>query len=257
VLDLSHSRMSQFEQCARHYAFRYVEGREEPPTEATATGRAVHCVLEHFYSKHPRDRDQVGMIQSLQQMEDERYGGMDLDERNLIRYVRVGELADRVFLIEDPSTLDVLWLEMACEVRMHGDIHLRGVIDMLYRDPTGDLVLRDWKTGKPPSKPQVHSKLEQLMLYLWLVPPPLPVRWVELVYLQGTPKHIDPIVWNAEVTKRDMEWAGQRIQAVADAILECEETGTYGPRVGPLCGWCPFVNECPEGTEFVNQRTSK
>jgi CRISPR/Cas system-associated exonuclease Cas4 (RecB family) len=42
----SFSRLNLYETCPRRFYLKYVEGMEEPPTEAAELGKAVHRYIE-------------------------------------------------------------------------------------------------------------------------------------------------------------------------------------------------------------------
>jgi len=50
------------------------------------------------------------------------------------------------------------------------------------------------------------------------------------------------------------------VEKLADtwsAITHACDVDEFAPRTGPLCGWCPYVDRCPEGTKEVAKRQAK
>ena len=68
-----------------------------------------------------------------------------------------------------------------------------------------------------------------------------------LLYLGQRPVGID-------VTRKEIDVVTEKLAATWAGIGTACETDDFEPRTGPLCGWCPYVDRCPEGTKAVEKR---
>src|SRR5699024_8029311 len=71
------------------------------------------------------------------------------------------------FDIEDPASIDPIGLEVMLETDLDGR-RLRGIIDRLERDPDGDLVITDYKTGRSPAPAYAQARMVGLHIYALL-----------------------------------------------------------------------------------------
>ena len=110
-------------------------------------------------------------------------------------------------------------------------------------------VISDYKSGRAPSNRYRKDRLEQVLLYaaaLAELDGTLPAR-ARLMYLGQR-------IVETEVTADGIEKVTQRLADTWEDLLERSATGDFPPQPGPLCGWCAFVEHCPEGLAEVERR---
>ena len=61
-------------------------------------------------------------------------------------------------------------------------------------------------------------------------------------------------VVEVEITDDNLAEAVDELRSTWLAIMERCISLEFEATTGPLCGWCPFVAQCPEGTEEVLHR---
>jgi hypothetical protein len=55
-------------------------------------------------------------------------------------------------------------------------------------------------------------------------------------------------------TPAALERATSRLAATWAALQQAEATDEYPARPGPLCGWCPYLDRCPDGQAGLRAR---
>lgn len=60
-----------------------------------------------------------------------------------------------------------------------------------------------------------------------------------------------------KVTREEIDSVVDKLAGTWAAINTACDTDEFEPRTGPLCGWCPYVDRCPEGTKEVAKRQAK
>ena len=94
---------------------------------------------------------------------------LGLDEAGRAEFqAEAAEMTQRLFLLEDPSKVNAVGLELRMETELAGT-RLRGIIDRLELTADGELVVTDYKTGRPPSERYEQSKrgLERRVGAIW------------------------------------------------------------------------------------------
>jgi putative RecB family exonuclease len=169
---------------------------------------------------------------------DDDFRSLELDDDAGRDFRWKGWLAiEGLWAIEDPTTVDVRATEHDVEATL-GGVPFRGIVDRLDQEPDG-VVVTDYKSGKAPPARYAPTRLAQVLLYAAAVRESTgeqPVR-ARLLYLGQ--KIIDSL---------GSTWS---------AIGESCETDTFEPRPGPLCGWCPFADRCPEGRAEIDRRAAR
>ncbi|MFM8237045.1 MAG: RecB family exonuclease, partial [Actinomycetota bacterium] len=120
-------------------------------------------------------------------------------------------------------------------------VRMRGVIDRLELDDDGELVITDYKTGKPPPPQRLQESLTGVNIYSRLCEAMLgrrPAR-VQLLYL-STPERIV-----STPTPATLRGVDGRAGAVMSAVRTACERDDFRPKTSPLCNWCSFQEFCP------------
>ena len=153
-----------------------------------------------------------------------------------------------LWTLEDPATVEVAATEQDIEAEL-GGVPFRGIVDRIEREGDG-LVVTDYKSGKAPSPRFRRGRLDQVLLYAAAVEAEsgeMPVR-ARLLYLGQRPVGID-------VTRKELDVVTEKLAGTWAGINTACETDEFEPRTGPLCGWCPYIDRCPEGAKEAERRT--
>jgi putative RecB family exonuclease len=253
---LSPSGAGTFEQCPRRWRFRYVERLPDPPGEAALAGSFAHRVLELLMQKPAAERtpaaakliarDEWADVES-----DNDYQALGHDDEGSRHFRwKTWQAIEGLWALEDPTTVDVRATEQDVKAVL-GGVPFRGIVDRLEDEADG-LVVTDYKSGKAPGSRYRRSRLDQVLLYAAAVKEAtgeMPVR-ARLLYLGQRPVGID-------VTQPELDGVIEKLSDTWTAINTACDTDEFEPRTGPLCGWCPYADRCPEGTAEVAKRQAR
>ncbi len=250
---LSPSSASSYRECARRWKFRYVDRLPDPPGEPAVTGTFAHMVLEKLMQE-PVENRTVDRAKELARelwpkLENSRdYQGLDLDDEASLKFRWNGWKAiEGLWDLEDPREVTVASTEQDVRVEING-VPFRGIIDRVDQTDDG-LVVTDYKSGKAPSERFSTNYATQMLLYaaaLTELEGRKPVK-AQLLYLGQKAVEV-------EVTDENLTEAVDELRTTWLAIMESCISQEFEASAGPLCGWCPFVAQCPEGTAEVLHR---
>jgi len=243
---LSPSRVSSFQDCALAFRFSAIDHLPEPSSLPAVRGTLVHAALERLFDLDPAARTAEAATACLAEAHtamqvDPEYLGLDLDEEgDAALLVRSQELLDNYFLLEDPTRITPIGLELRLEAPL-GDLNLRGIIDRLELDENGGLVVTDYKSGAAPRQQYEQGRLGGVHFYSFLCEEFFGVRpaKVQLLYLA------DPVAIIAEPTDQASRGLRRKLTAVWAAIERSCEREDFRPRPSKLCDWCAFQTHCP------------
>ncbi len=250
---LSPSSASSYRECARRWKFRYVDRLPDPPGEAAVTGTFAHMVLEKLMQE-PEVNRTVDRAKELARelwpaMENSRdYRTLALDDDASRNFRWNGWKAiEGLWDLEDPGAINVAATEQDVRIEING-VPFRGVIDRVDNTAEG-LVVTDYKSGKAPSERFSTQYATQMLLYaaaLTELEGRKPVK-AQLLYLGQKAVEV-------EITDESLAEAVDELRTTWLAIMESCISQEFDASTGPLCGWCPFVAQCPEGTAEVLDR---
>ena len=253
---LSPSGAGTFEQCPRRCRLRYVERLPDPPGEAALAGSFAHRVLELLMQRDPHERT-VEIAKAIARAEwpgveaDPDFRALGFDETGSKHFRwKAWQAIEGLWALEDPKAVDVRATEHDVEADL-GGVPFRGIVDRLDEEGDG-LVVTDYKSGKAPSARFRRGRLDQVLLYAAAVEQAtgeMPVH-ARLLYLGQRPVGI-------KVTREEIDSVVDKLAGTWAAINTACDTDEFEPRTGPLCGWCPYVDRCPEGTKEVAKRQAK
>ena len=253
---LSPSGASMFEQCPRRWRFRYVDRLPDPPGIPALVGSFAHLVLEALLQEDPpeRTRARARMLARARWSEFEAeydYSAMELDEAESREFRwRAWKAIEGLWALEDPAAVEVAATEQKVEATL-GGVPFRGVVDRIDEGPDG-MVVTDYKSGRPPSRRFESKRLVQVLLYAAAVAeymgrPPVQAR---LLYLGQR-------VVDTPVTEETLESTVEALASTWSAIGTACAADAFAPRTGPLCDWCPYAANCPEGTAEIERRAAE
>ncbi|MEM9200338.1 MAG: PD-(D/E)XK nuclease family protein [Actinomycetota bacterium] len=253
---LSPSGAGTFEQCPRRWRMRYVERLPDPPGEAALAGSFAHRVLELFMQRAPEARtvDAAKLIAREEWPEveadpDFQALGYDAEQAKQFRW-KSWMAIEGLWALEDPKRVEVRATEQDVEADL-GGVPFRGIVDRLDEEGDG-LVVTDYKSGKAPSPRYRRGRLDQVLLYAAAVQEAtgeMPVH-ARLLYLGQRPVGI-------KVTQDEIDGVVEKLAGTWSAINTACDTDVFEPRTGPLCGWCPYVDRCPEGMKEAAKRQAR
>lgn len=264
---LSFSQLQLAAQCGEAYRRKYVEGETVEGTNLPAmVGSAFHAAVEEWETKFFRNDVLLNVafgwdqqVEPLEMMtkqallreldafdgephEVHYFGNQDLHHW---RTEKIKGLAE-TYLDYRRTECDRGWNWFGeqpsdmLEVEVHADIGgfpFKAVIDMIYFDSQGRLVIRDLKTGE--AKPHHTMQLEAYRLALKRA---LGVEAVygQLLYVKRSKPYVQVVDWN--LTDEQVEEQAFRLRA----NVEGNTLMINGPYTGH-CSVCDFRPTCPWG----------
>jgi putative RecB family exonuclease len=242
---LSPSRVEAFTSCPMLFRFVSIEKIDDPPSIHTTRGSLVHRALQLAFGYSPSQRTPALLAMSVSRaIEEFRHHpdvtrlGLDA-ERTEQLFADCRRLVDNYLRMEDPTSVRAIGLELSLAAQIDG-LTLRGIIDRLeLRD--GELVVTDYKTGRPPSVNWELRSLSGVRFYALLchqVFGRMPAA-VRLMYL-STGEVIE-----ATPSEQATRFVATRTAAVWRAIERACVTGDFQPRPTGLCEVCAFRPWCP------------
>lgn len=258
---LSPSSLELWRQCPRRFYEEKLAGRERlPGGEEAFLGTFVHLTLE-LLMQRPSSERTIDSARVDARVAWEEFGaaedwidwcddtGFDPDGMDGYEFRwRAWESICGLFRIEDPAAVEVVATEQFISARLDG-APVRGIVDRLDRDVDGGLVVADYKTGKVPSQRYREPKNRQLTLYAAMLVEngenPNRGRLLFTTHRRELGVPFDPV---------SVETTVQVVSTAWNDIKTAHATGVWRAAPGPLCGWCPFVEDCTEGLAEIRSR---
>lgn len=247
---LSPSAAETFDQCPKKWEFKYVKGIEGAAGPEAMLGTFVHSVLEQLMELAGPERSMPAAKAIAREIwRDQGYEDQfSVFEAEPVDARRAAWAAIvRLFRIENPRDIEVVSTEDKFRTTI-GGVPFLGIVDLQHRDWLGGLVIRDWKTGKPPAPMFRAPKDRQVRLYAAAVEAEtgeVPSGG-QLVWLGKSPG-----IWEVDVDPIAVGEAVGWLRDLWDELNRSVGTDNFEARPGPLCGWCPGVVACEEGKERV------
>lgn len=254
---LSPSSSSTFNSCQKRWEFRYIHRLADPPGEAAIAGTFAHRVLE-LLMEEPGDERTTERAKQLareawpETAELEEFAALGFDETEQRRFRWLAWTAiEGLWKLEDPTKVVVVANEQKVDTHL-GNVPFRGIVDRLERSsdsPDAPLVVSDYKSGKAPSQRFADGRLEQVLLYAAAIEASTGERpaSARLLYLGQS-------IIEAEVTEESIGRAVGALEETWVTLNSAVEAKTFEASPGPLCGWCPYAGECPEGLAELESR---
>lgn len=250
---LSPSSASLYQQCPRKWRHRYIDRLPDPPGEPALVGTFAHLVLEHLLQMPAGQRSQEAAKKLARDHwheveSDDDYQALSLtDEQAKAFRWKAWEAIAGLWALENPDETEVHATEHEVQVDISG-VPFRGIVDRV--DLVNDsLVITDYKSGKAPSDRFRHRPLKQVLLYAAAIEASFGQRplGARLFYLgQRT--------LGVRVTPSNLGAAVHELASTWSALNNDCERNEFDTSTGPLCAWCPFLAECPDGQQEVVTR---
>ena len=243
-------------QCPLRWRFRYVDKRPDPPGEPALLGTFVHRVLELLCAQPAgtrtveRARELAGEAWPDTQ-NDPDYIALGHDETSQRDFKWRGWTAiENLWRLEDPDQIKVRATEAKVQATV-GGVPFFGIVDRIDVESDG-LVITDYKTGKAPRPSDLPASLDQVLLYAAAVEDHLGER-----PRRGRLYYLGTGIRETDVTDDGLGGAVDRFtEAWADVGRACD-SGEFPAAAGPLCGWCPYIADCSEGTAESTDRARR
>jgi len=241
---LSPSRATDFKTCPRLFRYKVVDRLPVPPTPAQARGTTAHLALERLFDLPAAERTPARLYdlfrRAWMELRDRRFPEL-FDSVDDERAWGTGalELLANYFSVEDPAAIEPIHREFDV-TRSLGRMRIRGIMDRVD-ETDGNIVIVDYKTGKPPAPRFAASAFFASKVYalLYRAETGRTPTALRLVYLAG------PAVLELPVDDRMLAATRRQLEALWTAIERALTRNEFPPRPGPLCGWCPFLGICP------------
>jgi RecB family exonuclease len=234
------STLNAMNECHARYAvdklLSHFVTASAPATTPQKIGQSVHSVLEKLMLSTTRSTGKIEWILSrLIASGDIEYPTDDAEFEAWS--LTVLNLANNLFQIEDPTTVEVVGVEKRVQLEMWG-VPINGFVDRIDRVEDG-LRIVDYKTGKVPRSYEDFER--QLVIYAEAVRELYqePVVGASDYFLAKGVTHsvaISPA--RVSLTRRAVKEAWTTVESLRASMR-------FEYKTSPLCGWCPLVTQCP------------
>lgn len=250
---LSPSSSSTFDGCALKWKFKYVDRLPDPSGKAALVGSFVHLVLENLCQlpNKLRTKDQAKSIAKELWPAftlEEDYQALELDDTEARSFKWQSWIAtEGLWNLEDPADVEVVSTEQKVMTDL-GGVPFKGIVDRVDRID-GELVISDYKSGKLPGSRWRNDKIQQVMLYAAAIAATgdeTPGR-ARLLYLGQRSLEVS-------VTERRLEKSMEELGGIWQNVQTACRTEKFKPSPSVLCGWCSFVESCPQGQKEIDKR---
>ncbi len=245
---LSPSKINTFRDCPQRFAFRYVDGLDEPDNVFLIRGTLVHEVCERLFDLPPEARTRAVAVDLLHRLwermvdAEPSLAALFADAAAATAWIVSAEkLVATWFRLEAPAAAGTCERELFVQAQ-GSDVVLVGIVDRLDQLPDGTWAITDYKTGTAPGAAWEREGFFQLRFYAFVAAESLglEVSRLRLVYLAG-----DGEVLELDFDASAMAAVGRQITALSTAMHRSLAAGTWRANVGRKCNWCAFKSRCP------------
>lgn len=252
---LSPSRAKEFVTCPKKFFHKTIEKRREPNTVENTRGTIAHDALEQLYRLPREQRTVDAAVEFIKPAWDkikgqDTYKHLDTDEQATEMLEFAEECVRNFFTIEDPTRFDPTGIEFHAKADLDSGLTLHGYIDRMDEVPAGEVsltYLSDYKTGrKIPSPRYLSDTFFAMRIYALLIremtgKAPHALR---LVFIKHTGAKA---VKTEYVTDEMLDRTRREIDGIWTRIRSAAAKEEWPAKTGPLCNWCHFQSECPDG----------
>ena len=262
MLQLSPSRISDYQQCPALYKYRAIDKIVERPGIDALRGSLVHLVLEKMFANQPQNRSFEQAVLTIEEcfnelLKEEPELVCALDENIKFPLVEAATapiekvqqlfneaktLIANYFGLEDPSKIQPKSTEELIEFDLNPTLKIKGYVDRIDVSPQGWLRINDYKTGKSPNENFSSKAMFQLKFYALVIfkaTNQIP-KMLRLIYLK------DSQILTYEPDQSDIDITLSKVESIASQIQDSKSNNMWPTKVSRLCDYCYFKSICPE-----------
>jgi putative RecB family exonuclease len=245
----SPSKIGAFRACPQAFAFRYVDGLDEPADRFMVRGTLVHEVCERLFDLAPSARSPVMAVALLHRLWERmvdcepQLRALFADAADATEWLASAEvLVHTWFALESPPELDVAGRELFVQMQLPDGGVLAGIIDRLDRLADGTWRITDYKTSCAPAPGWERGEFFQLRFYAMVAMASLgvTVSRLRLVHL-GQGGEILELPFGPDA----IAGVDRQVTALTAAMRRAAASGRWHANVGRRCDWCAFKARCP------------
>ena len=245
---LSASAVASYEKCPLQFK---LEREWRLPTEPPAPlqyGASMHRVMRAFYDsvRFERPMEEEALIQFFR-ADLEAAGFQDAYQFELYEKQGIEQLKDFLAAYRNGATPKVLHTEEWFEIGL-GSTTVGGRIDRVDDIGGGQVVITDYKTGKPQDQEDADGSL-QLSIYALAAREKWGYRADRLVFYNLT----ENTAITTHRTEVQIEEAKLKVKEVAQNIA----AGKFEPKAGFHCDWCAYRSLCPKTEKRLHRPLGK
>lgn len=235
---MTHTKISTFEQCRKHYWFSYLSREPWPPetdSVATMTGKAVHRSMQVLCDTGDEGDARSHLDAFLKMPSHARIAPGTPEHETVVELFERGCEAHRSIVSEDR------WAELDTWVPSHArGIAVRAIVDRVDRMSPLEWQLIDWKTGRTDKPESVDRQLDIAHLV---------VRTARQLPREAK---ITAIGWNLRTGERrvrllDRTDAANMVHYLESLARRIQDETHFEATPGPSCSYCAWRPRCPEG----------
>lgn len=231
--------------CRARFGFEKILPFSAGPLEPAGLGSATHSVFEHVMGLPGKARTQKKAKELIRDYANTHIADQSLPASDYETFrTSVEAMTLPLWKIIPVAKVKTLGTELKIDTTVEGMPFL-GFIDLLQSGSSG-AVISDYKTGKLPNLSFGDDHGDQLRLYSALASTVTSedIDHGELYYVAPD----IPPESRLRIIERDEAEEARVVALVVDAWHTHQadmEDHTLPATTGPLCSWCPAVNECP------------
>jgi RecB family exonuclease len=232
-LRISDARLETYLDCPQRYKFLYLDRMHEGPRVELEFSRTVHKALRFLHD--PRDASVPTLDEVVKRWGQEWDRLPEIEGLSEHRSLGLTMLRN-YYSAHVPLKEDVLAVDQAFELPLDDHV-LKGILDRVGRDASGNIVVTDYKTsGTLPTQPDI-DRSKQAAIYhhsAQKLYPGHPVV-VRLHFLR-----FDFIFETVPLEDAWIESKGEMLRAIYGI-----ESAHFPPKPGSVCEYCDFTLTCP------------
>ena len=259
-LYISYSQVFTYMNCSLKYRFQYLENKPyERVSIAPIFGSAIHAAIERHYRGLKNNQ-----IITLDELVEEFRIQLELDlKQQPVPVIYKKDLPDKATafamgeamlgLIHNNSThsdLVVVDVEVPLTATLHKDdgqptdYKLAGVIDVIFKDKEGNLIVVDNKTAARTMAQETADENHQMTSYAYLLAankyvfPTAPVTCRFDVFRKLKTPKLEHVYTSRTADDR------KRFARIANGVLDAIDAGIFIPQSSWLCADCGYQDAC-------------
>jgi len=252
-LRLSVSKTKCFSQCKKQFEFSYILKLPKKDEDYHIFGKFCHKALEDFHQAYINGSTDPFNLQmgrafksAVVEFKDVLTKEMKKECFDLInKYLKIIS-KDK----DNHLSIPVLAVEKTFRFNISDNVVLNGMIDRVQIDPDGVLHVGDYKTTK--NKKYLKNDWFQLLTYAYIMYMEDPT----LTKVRGS-----YILLRHDFECITTEFDLKDILSIKDKYLDYADKMNsekeYPTTPTALCGWCPYLEHCPDGQEKAEQFNAK